>query len=136
MSVEKNRAIVRQFVEAFNENDLAAAAELLAADVVIHTPGADVEGRKGWQEFVAGFLAAFPDLHLTIEDTITEGDKAVMRWSERGTHESEFAGIAPTGQVVTLSGVDIYRLASGKIQEAWIWSDTLGLLQQIGAIPA
>jgi len=136
MSAEGNKAIVRQFVEALNRRDLAAAAELLAPDVVIHTPGADVEGRKGWREFVAGFLAAFPDLHLTIEDTIAEGDKAVMRWTERGTHEGQFADTAPTGKVVTLSGMDIYRLAGGKIAEAWIWSDTLGLLQQIGAIPA
>ncbi len=136
MSVEGNKAIIRQFVEAFNKKDIATAVELLAADVVVHTPNAEVEGRKGWQEFVTGFLSAFPDLHLTVEDTIAEGDKAVMRWSERGTHKGQFAGIAPTGKVVTLSGVDIYRLAGGKIAEAWIWSDTLGLLQQIGAIPA
>ena len=80
--------------------------------------------------------AAFPDIQLTVEDQVAEGDKVVTRYTLRGTHKGEFAGIAPTDKQVTFTGIWIYRIEGGKIVERWGNSDRAGLLEQIGAIPS
>ena len=82
------------------------------------------------------YLTAFPDLHFTVEDLIAEGDKVVARLTVRGTQQGAFMGIPPTGKHVTVTGIDINRLAGGKSVEHWLNMDTLGLLQQLGVIPA
>jgi steroid delta-isomerase-like uncharacterized protein len=79
---------------------------------------------------------AFPDLQIKIEDQIAERDKVVTRWTARGTHQGEFAGIPPTGKQVVMTGIDIDRIANGKLVECWTKSDDLSMLQQIDAIPA
>ena len=80
--------------------------------------------------------SAFPDLHVTIEDQIAEGDKVVTRVTFRGTHQGEFSGIAPTGKRVEYSGIAIDRIANGKVVEMWHISNMAGLLLQIGATPS
>lgn len=77
--------------------------------------------------------AAFPDFHETTEDVIAEGDRVMVRWSTRGTHQGAFAGIPPTGKTVTWRGVFILRVAEGRFVEMWQIHDQLGLLQQLGA---
>jgi predicted ester cyclase len=79
--------------------------------------------------------AAFPDIHETIEDMLAEGDRVVTRSTWRGTHQGAFLGIAPTGKQVSVTGIDISRVASGKFVEHWQAADNLGLLQQLGVIP-
>jgi predicted ester cyclase len=79
---------------------------------------------------------AFPDLHFTVEDQIAAGDRVVTRWAGTGTHEGEFQGIPPTGRKVRISGIDIDRFASGKVVECWPEVNELGLLQQLGVLPA
>ena len=71
----------------------------------------------------------------TIEDLFAEGDKVVLRFTFHGTHQGEFMGVAPTGKQVTMPGIDIFRIADGKIVELWGQEDVLGMMQQIGAIP-
>jgi steroid delta-isomerase-like uncharacterized protein len=85
--------------------------------------------------FATMLRAAFPDLHLTVEDSIAEEDRVVNRWRFRGTHRGEFYGVPPTEREVTTSGIDIWRIKGGKIVENQQVVDNLGLLQQLGAIP-
>ncbi len=81
-------------------------------------------------------LEAFPDSQLPVEDQIAEGDKVVTRWTCRATHTGEFQGMPPTGKYTTMTGTTIFRIANGKLVEGWTNADMLGLLQQLGAIPA
>ena len=81
-------------------------------------------------------FTAFPDVHFTIEDQVAEADKVVTRWTWRGTHQGPFQGIPPTGKHVMVTGVGINRFANGKVVENWTNMDILGLLQQLGVVPA
>jgi predicted ester cyclase len=78
---------------------------------------------------------SFSDLHFTVEDMVAEGDKVVYRYSVRGTHKGSFMGIAPTGEQFAVTGIHIYRVADGKLQEEWENWDMLGLMRQLGVIP-
>jgi len=80
------------------------------------------------------FVSVFPDLHLTIEDLIAEGNEVVLRWTGTGTQQGAFAGNPPTGKQVTSTGIDIFRIANGKVVEHWSNSDDLGVLQQLGVV--
>jgi predicted ester cyclase len=85
---------------------------------------------------VGALRAALPDLQVTVEDLLAEGDKVALRLRGRGTHRGPFAGVAPTGRPVALTSMELLRLAGGKLVEHWDEFDTLGVLQQLGAIPA
>jgi steroid delta-isomerase-like uncharacterized protein len=85
---------------------------------------------------VMTFRTAFPDWVETVDEVIAEGDKVVIRVTGRGTHEGEFQGIPPTGRQVIATGVGIGRIENGRIAEAWAAYDALGLMQQLGAVPA
>ena len=135
---ESNKALLRRDLEeVWNQGNLDAIDELFAADVILHEapPGA-LSGAEGVKQVVAGYRAAFPDLHFTIEDLIAEGDRVVNRWSLTGTHKGELMGIPPSGKQVTSTGISIVRIADGKIVEIWGASDQLGLMQQLGAVPS
>ena len=142
MSTETNKAIVHRYVEeGFNANNMAVYDELLAANFVYHDPGMPaVRTLQQLKEFHRGEHAAFPDIHVTVEDEIADGDKLVQRWTLRGTHRGDLIEpqgvIPPTGKQVQVSGISILRLAGGKMVEQWIHGDNLGFLQQLGLIPA
>jgi predicted ester cyclase len=87
------------------------------------------------KHFFVMLHSGFPGFQSTIEDLLSEGDKVVLRFTFRGTHQGEFMGIAPTGKQVTMSGINILRIADGKIVEMWNQEDVLGMMRQIGAIP-
>lgn len=138
MSKENNKALVRRFYEeVFNQKKRAAIDEFSDPNYVDHTapPGlpAGIEGQK---QLIGMYLTAFPDLHLTVEDMIAEGDKVVSRWSGSGTHQGKFMGIPPTGKQGTVTGIEIIRIAGSKFVEHWMELDALGLLQQLGVVPA
>jgi steroid delta-isomerase-like uncharacterized protein len=137
MSTENNKALARRWLEeVWNQDDLSLIDELIAPNYVLHDPSRPgLRGRTGIRESVAMFRTASPDLHFTIEDQIAEGDKVVTRYTIQGTHQGPLLGIAATGKQATLTGIDIYRIAESKIEEAWSNWDTLGMLQQLGAIP-
>ena len=82
------------------------------------------------------YRAAFPDLQLSVDDLFAEGDRVVARWTSRGTHQGEMMGISPSGKHVQISEIDIFRVSAGKLAEHWGVFDQLGMLQQIGAVPA
>ncbi len=81
------------------------------------------------------YLAAFPDAKATVEELLADGDKVVARVSIRGTHQGAFRGIAPTGKPIALLGINIFRIANGKIVEHWAVRDDLSFLQQVGLFP-
>jgi len=138
MSTEANKTSVRRFYdEVFNKKNRAAIDEFIDPNQVDHaappgTPG----GLAGAKQTIGMYLTAFPDLHFTVEDMIAEGDKLVARLTVRGTQQGAFMGIPPTGKHVTVSAIDISRMAGGKSVEHWIEMDTLGMMQQLGVIPA
>jgi steroid delta-isomerase-like uncharacterized protein len=136
---EDLKAIVRREIEGlYGAGDLGLADELIAPGYVGHDPALPepVSGPDGVKAAVTGYRTAFPDLRLAIETQISEGAFVVTRWTATGTHQGELFGIAATGKQATVTGISIDRVADGKIAEAWTSWDTLGLLQQLGAVPA
>jgi steroid delta-isomerase-like uncharacterized protein len=138
MSTEENKAIDRRIVEGgFNTGNTAVLDEFIAADCVDHAaPPGTPSGREGAKQFFAMLRSAFPDLHTTIEDVVAEGDKVVTRSTWHGTHRGAFLGIPATGKQVAVTQIDITRYAGGKVVEHWGNQDLLGLMQQLGVIPA
>ncbi len=138
MSAEENKAVVRRFNELVGEywrtGDADTLDEVGGDDFVHHAPGLppDLEGMK---QALPMFRAAFPDMRLTEEDMIAEGDRVLDRVTVRGTHEGELMGMPPTGNPVEFTETHISRIAGGKIVERWGQWDAMGIMQQIGAIP-
>ncbi len=136
---EENKVIARRALEeVFSaQGDLDVADELFAPDYVGHDPVSpeDVRGPEGVKEFAMTYRNAFPDVQLSVEDQVAEGDRVATRWSARGTHQGELVGVDPTGNQVQITGITISRIEGGKIAEDWINYDALGMMQQIGAIP-
>jgi steroid delta-isomerase-like uncharacterized protein len=118
--------------EIWNQGNLAAIDRLISTDYVSN---GQAIVRTGFRQFVNAVLTAFPDLHFTIEDLVTEGDKVCIRYVGRGTHRGEFAGLPASGKLVEFPSTDIFRIADGQIAEEWLMYDQLSLLQQLGAIP-
>jgi steroid delta-isomerase-like uncharacterized protein len=137
MSRDNKMLVRRALEEVWNQGNYDALTELVSSDVVFHVPAAgnEIQGPEGIEQFLETARAAFPDLHFTIEDQFAEGDRVATRWTARATHTGEYEGMPPTGKQVTLSGTDIDRIANGKVVECWSYSDDLGLMQQLGAIP-
>lgn len=133
--VRENKALVeREFASTWNEGHLEE--EWYAEDFAYHGLAPEPLDYDALVEDVAGFRAAFPDLHKTIEACIGEGDLVSLRYSATMTHEGEFAGVEPTERAVEATGMVLYRVTDGRIAEAWINYDALGILQGIGALPS
>jgi steroid delta-isomerase-like uncharacterized protein len=136
MSAEENKAIARRGYEAINQNNLDALDEVVASDMIDHDPApGQAPGLEGVKQYFSSLHSAFPDVQLNVEDMIAEGDKVVARLSVSGTHQGEFMGIDPTGNRVTITGIDLLRIVDGKIVEHWGNFDDLGMMQQLGVIP-
>jgi steroid delta-isomerase-like uncharacterized protein len=134
-SVQDNKAVIRQYLEeAWNLKNLGILDQLTASNYSRYISGqASPLDREGQKQRIASFHQGLPDVHLTLEDMVAEGDKVVFRINLHGTHTGTLLGVPPTGKQVTISAIDIARLADGKIVEHWGQMDTLGLLQQLGA---
>src|ERR1700680_418851 len=138
MSTEVNKTSVRRFYdEVFNKKNRAAIDEFIAPNQVDHAaPPGMPGGLAGAKQLLGMYLTAFPDLHLTVEDMIAEGDRVVARFTMRGTQQGTFMEIPPTGKQVTVTAIDINRISDGKSVEHWLEMDTFSLLQQLRVIPA
>jgi steroid delta-isomerase-like uncharacterized protein len=136
-SEHKNTTTVRRFVEESWKGNLDVVDELTDRDYVGHDPAnpEPVRGPEGVRESISMYRAAFPDLRLTVEEQLAEGDLVATRWSSRGTQKGELMGIEPTGKQVTVSGVTISRLVDGKVVEEFHSWDTFGLMRQLDAMP-
>jgi steroid delta-isomerase-like uncharacterized protein len=136
MSTEAMKALARQHMERLSQHDLEGTLRLYAADAHCNGFAPQPLDLDGYQHSMARLLAAFPDAQFSIDDLIAEGDRVVIRHRLQGTHQGTFQGIPPTGKPVTVPAIGILRMANGQIAETWLNADFLGLLQQVGAIPA
>ena len=137
MSIEENKAIVRQYRAAHNQNNLNALDAIVAPDVISHAalPGLP-PGLAGGKMAHQIFLSAFADFQASTEDLFAEGDKVVERYLMRGTHTGAFNGAPATGKKIEAEAMVIYRLADGKIVETWGLNDVQAVMIQLGLLPA
>jgi steroid delta-isomerase-like uncharacterized protein len=138
--IERNKAASRRFCDAMNTNDAEIIArtidELVEPDALIRTPlPIAVTGARAMKEVFARLHQAYPDLHITVEDLIAEGDRVVSRNSVTGTHRGDYMGIPPTGRSVTYNEIFIFRFADGRIAETWGVVDVLSQMRQLGMTP-
>jgi hypothetical protein len=136
MSPQDNKALMTRFIEeVWNAGNLDVADEIF--DPQATTPGIPQlpPGPEGAKVVARMFKAAFPDFHITIEDLVASGDRVAARFSQTGTHQGPFMGVAPTGARVQFGEIGIVRVAGGKVVESWYESDMLSLYQQLGIVP-
>jgi predicted ester cyclase len=136
-----NKATFKRFHEAANTGDAEFLSktidELVAPDAAIRTPlPIEATGAELLKQVWAMLLRIYPDIHLTVDDVIAEGDKVVARNTVTGTHQGEFMGVAPTGKPVTYNEIFIFRFADGRVVETWGVVDVYAQMKQIGVIPA
>jgi steroid delta-isomerase-like uncharacterized protein len=138
-TASENKALIeRWFEEVWNQGREELIDELRAPETVatgLAEGGAPAQGSAPFKAFFANLRGTLPDLHVTIEEMLAEGDKVAVRYSIEGTHYGDAMGVAATGQKVRIGGISMARIAGGKIAEAWNNLDQLGLLTQIGAVP-
>jgi predicted ester cyclase len=138
LTPEEHKANARQaFDTFFNQKNLAAIEEYCAPNYVGHFSSVPepVRGPEGLRQFLGVYLKAFPDIQVTVEDVVVEGDKVAVRITLRGTHQGDLMGIPPTGKPILSTGIHILRLVGDKAVEQWANGDDLGLMQQLGVIP-
>jgi steroid delta-isomerase-like uncharacterized protein len=135
---EQNKQVVRQFFELLDRHDTEKMGQLLVSTTNYSfkpsgTPALDWNGHK---RLLSAVNRAFPDLNHNIKDIVAEGDKVAVRLNVTGTHKGEFQGIAPSGRKLSLDEMAFLTIIDGRITKGWITSDTMGFMQQIGAIRA
>jgi steroid delta-isomerase-like uncharacterized protein len=136
MHLDRNKSLVRRYYdEVLSQGDLDVLTELLHSDFVSHGAGGLTFGADKYRAAVIASRLAFPDLRVTVEDQVAEGDKVVTRWTARGTHSAPYFGLPASHRPIVVSAIHIHRVANGKLLEHWEHIDALGVLQQMGAIP-
>jgi predicted ester cyclase len=130
---EENKAAVRACFESGSRGEFDALHAIVSPDYVLHPE--EYRGVDGLTEMVEGYRQALAGLTVTIDHQFTEGDYVATRYTIRGRHEGDLAGVAPTGRDVTFTGITISRCRDGKIVEEWELADVLGLMRQVGALP-
>ena len=138
MNPDATKQLMQRFTEFINTADEHLANELISNDAVFHVPTqtAPLQGPAGYIFIIAMMRGGFPDVHWTLEELISEGDKSAARFTMRGTHRGTFLGIPPTEKRIEVQALNLYRWADRKIVEERGQPDMLGLMQQIGALPA
>ena len=130
---DQNKAILSRIFEIMSQGNLADLDEVVAANVIDHNPEpGQAPGLEGVRQALTMWRVAFPDLEMVAEDMIAEGDKVVARLVMRGTNSGEFMGMPSTGKEVSITGVEIARIAGGKTVERWGQFDGLGMMMQLG----
>ncbi|HZU67719.1 MAG TPA: ester cyclase [Ktedonobacteraceae bacterium] len=137
MSTETNKAVVQQFLEAWSKNDLATLASIVTGDWTNFDDNLPPlpRGPQGAQALSNLFHAGIPDMQVTFESVIAEGDLVAIRWLNQGTHTGELLGIPPTGKSASVRATGIFRVVDGKVAENHVNFDALGMLQQLGIVP-
>ena len=134
---ETNKTVVRRlFEEVWNKGYLPVADQLFAQNYSHHDSSTPEFGRgpESEKKRASLYRTAFPDVRLTIEDIISEGETVTARWSCQGTHKGDLNGVAPTGKQFTISGISVAHFTNGKMIEGWVNWDALGMMQQLGIV--
>ena len=132
---EQNMTAVRACFEQASRGNFAALDGIVTPDFILHSP-ADVRGADGLARMVDGYRRALPDLELTIDHQFAAGEYVASRFTVRGTHEGDLMGVPASGREVVFTGITISRCRDGRIGEEWELTDTVGLLGQVGSLPA
>ena len=127
--------IMRYAEEVFNGGKLDAVDSYIDPAYIRHDPGLpfDVAGPEGIRQLVTAYRTAFPDIHLTCQAIVADGDRVAAHWAVSGTHRGDLMGMPPTGKSISLAAIEIFRLAGGKIAEQWVVVDNTTMLRQLGA---
>jgi predicted ester cyclase len=136
MTVQENKAAVLRALERLSDGDVDGYLELYDPDAVLHGLGPEPLDVAGARAFYSMLVTAFRGSRVTADDFVGEGDKLTVKYSFRGRHQGEFMGVPATGNDVTIGGITILRFEGGRVAERWNSADFLGLLTQIGAVPA
>ncbi|MGA7411852.1 MAG: ester cyclase [Bryobacteraceae bacterium] len=136
--MDKNKLTMQRFTEFINTASEKLAGELISPNAIFHVPGRaePMRGPAGYLEVIGMMRGGFPDIQWVLEELIAEGDKIAARFTMRGTHHGTFFGVPPTGKKIEVQAMNFYRFLDGQIVEEHGQPDLLGLLQQIGAVPA
>jgi steroid delta-isomerase-like uncharacterized protein len=136
-TTEKNKLVMKRFVEFINTASEQLAGELISPDAIFYVPGQPepMRGPTGYLAIIGMMRGGFPDIQWTLEDMVAEGDKVAARFTMRGKHQGNFVGVPPSGKPIKVQAMNFYRLTNGQITEEHGQPDMLGLLQQIGAVP-
>ena len=130
-----NKKLVnRLFNEALNERKLEITEELIHKDYVNFSFPGGVKGPEAFKNIGRMFVSSFPDMKITVEDILEEGDKLATYGYWEGTHKGDFQGISATGKTVKVNYMDIWKVTDGKLHENWVQMDIVGLMQQLGVI--
>ena len=133
---ERIKALARRwFEDLFSRGDLDAADEILSAAFVDHLPREEERGIEELKHYVSIYRTAFPDIEDTVEDVVAEGDKVVVRWRSRGTHQGELLGVSQTGRHVAFTGLRLFRIAGAVTAESWVSLADRGLQASLVALP-
>ena len=133
MSADQNKSIIRNlYEEILNKGQWELLEPIIAEDYI---GVGDQKGPLAFAATVQGLRQGFPDIQWTVEDLVAEGDKVTVRWSWKGMHSNTFMGIPPTNKLLNNHAIAIYQLRDNQIIHAWLESDRLGFLQQVGMIP-
>jgi predicted ester cyclase len=136
MSTQENKTLVRRiFEEGINQNRPSVFDDLIAPSYVNYDLPAPSPGPEGFKMIMGLFRAAFPDMHVTLEEELAEGDRVMTRGYFTATHEGDFQGIPATGKQIKVKYMDVWRVADGKLVENWVRLDQLGMMQQLGVVP-
>jgi steroid delta-isomerase-like uncharacterized protein len=136
MSTHDNKSVIRTFIEdVINQGRLERADDIVIGDFVELDPlPGQAQGREGLKEVIRQMRSAFPDIRWMVDEMLAEGDKVFTRFTWSGTHEGAFLGVPATGRRITVKGMVIDRLVAGKMADSRILMDTLGMMQQLGAL--
>jgi len=123
--------------EVLNKGNMQAVDELIAPNFVEHNPfPGQAPGVEGLKQAMVALRQAFPDLHVTVDEMLSDGDKVVIRSTMKGTHKGNFMNIPATGKQMSVEGIDIVRISNGRAVEHWGVTDNLTMMQQLGLVPA
>jgi steroid delta-isomerase-like uncharacterized protein len=126
-------SVVAEYVESvWNQGDIQALRRLTSPEFQYHLGGQPPRDRSGMEDFVAATHRAFPDWRVDILTTVAQGDHVAVRWSGTVTHGGEFHGIPASGNRITVGGINLYRIAQGRVDAEWEQMDTIGMLRQLG----
>lgn len=124
----------RRWIDGLNRGDLSVADQVFTDDCVIHITGSPeaIRGPAGFIQMLQGMLAAFPDLHFSMEDHVSAGDRVATRWMATGTHTGPLGPVPPTGKRIQIEGLILDRVVDGRVAERWEQWDQPGMMQQLG----
>ena len=135
---EQGTKVVRDWFDAILQGNSDAMDRVMAPDYVHHDPQLppDIQSsREAFKQGISGFISAFGDVRITVEEIFSTDDRVAARWTFSGTHQAEFMGAAATGNAVSFNAISTHRISGGKLAESWVNYDALGLMQQLGLIP-